>query len=148
MIRLWILVILALLLTPLDGRADTAIIRDGQSGKDKARFTVEIARTAEETERGLMFRREMAQNSGMAFLFDPPRPVAMWMKNTYVPLDILFADASGRIIHIERDMIPLNLTPRGPAVGDVAVALEVPAGSVPRFGIMVQDRLAIFSVRQ
>ena len=55
-----------------------------------------------------MFREEMAQSHGMLFLFDPPRPVAFWMRNTPLPLDLIFLDASGRVLNVIADAVPFS----------------------------------------
>ncbi len=103
-------------------------------------FTVEVARTDAEKSQGLMFRRELAADAGM--LFDwPERPVAkMWMKNTLIPLDMLFIDASGRIVHIAARTVPhsLEIVTAGRRVRAV---LELRGGSADRLDIAVGDRV-------
>ena len=68
-------------------------------------FTIEVATTDQERALGLMFRRSLAENAGMLFLYDRPQPAAMWMKNTLIPLSVAFLDAQGAIINIA-DMQP------------------------------------------
>ncbi|MQX36267.1 DUF192 domain-containing protein [Roseospira navarrensis] len=101
-------------------------------------FTVEIARTRAQRARGLMYRREMAADHGMLFDFDGVRPRAFWMKNTYIPLDILFLEADGRIWSIASDTTPLsedNIVADGP----IRAALELKAGTCRLLGIEPGD---------
>ena len=71
-------------------------------------FVVEVAKTPEEQGRGLMYRREMAPNAGMLFVYPSGGRVTMWMKNTYIPLDMVFIGADGRITHIVERTVPLS----------------------------------------
>jgi len=103
-------------------------------------FTVEVARTDEDRARGLMFRTELAAGAGMLFIFARPAPVVMWMKNTYLPLDMLFIDGERRIVRIAAATTPLSET-RIPSGGPVAAVLEVAAGVAARLGIGVGDRV-------
>jgi uncharacterized membrane protein (UPF0127 family) len=103
-------------------------------------ITVEMAVTPEQLSQGLMFRKTLAQGSGMLFDFGQSRPVSMWMKNTLIPLDMLFIERSGRIIHIEEYTVPGTLEPRGPSQPVLGV-LELPAGSTRRQGIRPGDRV-------
>jgi uncharacterized membrane protein (UPF0127 family) len=103
-------------------------------------FDVEVADTAAERARGLMFRRTLDPEAGMLFDFRPGRPVSMWMKNTLIPLDMLFADATGRIVHIEREAVPETLVSRGPEQ-PVAAVLEIKGGRAGELGIEEGDRI-------
>ncbi len=87
-----------------------------------------------------MWVRQLAPDQGMLFLLDSPRPMTMWMKNTYVPLDMVFADESGRILGIARSTTPLS-TALITSPGNVAAVLEILAGESARRGIAVGDRL-------
>jgi len=109
-------------------------------GGHRTALAVELAATPAQLEQGLMYRRALAPDSGMLFDFGRPRMVAMWMKNTLIPLDMLFLDAGGRIVHIEENAEPGSLQPRGPAQMVLGV-LELPAGSAARFGLRLGDRV-------
>ncbi len=103
-------------------------------------FSVELAVTPDQRARGLMFREEMAPDAGMLFLFDREAPRAFWMKNTYLPLDILFIDRAGRIVSIARDTVPMSETPipsGAPAMG----VLELNAGTTAAMDIAPGDRV-------
>jgi len=96
----------------------------------------EVALTPEEQARGLMFRRSLAPKSGMIFIYTPPQPVSMWMKNTLISLDMLFIDANGRIQRIARRTEPYSerVIPSG---GPVVAVLELAGGAAERLGITV-----------
>ncbi|MBA4489501.1 DUF192 domain-containing protein [Paracoccus sp. S1E-3] len=108
---------------------------------------VEIADDPEERAQGLMNRTSLAENSGMLFIFDAPREAAFWMKNTLIPLDMLFMDAKGVIRHIQASATPLDLTPvPGAAPGDPAperlMVLEIAGGEAARQGLEVGMAMA------
>lgn len=103
-------------------------------------FVVELAETAERQERGLMFRRELAADAGMLFDFGVSRVLTMWMKNTYLPLDMLFIDAGGIVASIARDTEPMSTTIISSKVPARAV-LEINAGAAARLGIRPGDRV-------
>ena len=104
-------------------------------------FTVEVVATDEERAKGLMFRRELPEGRGMLFDFRRERPVAFWMKNTYVPLDMIFIRADGRILRIAENTQPMSesLVPSG---GPVLGVLEVIAGTAKKLGIEPGDRVS------
>ena len=99
---------------------------------------VEIAATDAARRQGLMFREELAQDHGMWFEFETVAPVSMWMKNTYIPLDILFVSERGKIISIAKNTTPLSrrLLASG---GAIKFVLEVNAGFAERHGIRKGD---------
>ena len=101
-------------------------------------FTVEIADTEELRQRGLMFRQRMPENRGMLFDFGQSRPVGMWMKNTYIPLDMLFIRADGTIAYIAENTVPKSLDVVGVNEPVLAV-LELAGGSAKRKGIRTGD---------
>src|SRR2546421_5374076 len=111
-------------------------------------FAVEMASTPEEQAKGLMFRRQLPEGQGMLFDFHKEQPTSFWMKNTYIPLDMIFIRGDGRILRIAENTVPLSeaLVSSG---GPVRAVLEVNAGTARRLGIAPGDRVAhrIFSGR-
>jgi uncharacterized membrane protein (UPF0127 family) len=104
-------------------------------------FSVEMATTEEEKTTGLMYRKELPDGKGMLFDFSPEQQVSMWMKNTYIPLDMIFISADGRILRIAENTEPLStkiISSGGPAKG----VLEVIAGTAQKYGIRPGDRVA------
>jgi uncharacterized membrane protein (UPF0127 family) len=103
-------------------------------------FQVEVMENEEQRARGLMFRREMAADRGMLFDFKQVQPVAFWMKNTYIPLDMIFIDERGEIVNIAENTEPLSerSVPSGKPVLGV---LEVNAGISRKFGFKAGDRV-------
>jgi uncharacterized protein len=102
------------------------------------KFTVEIADSPEEIQQGLMFRESLAPDAGMLFDFGEVRLASMWMKNTLIPLDILFMDAEGTVVAIARNAVPgslRSLTPGTPVRG----VLEIPGGRAKELGIEPGD---------
>jgi uncharacterized protein len=105
------------------------------------RFSVEVARTEQEQERGLMFRTALPKDGGMIFPMDPPRPATFWMKNTPLPLDMIFIRADGTIARIAADTVPysLDLVDSGEPV---AAVLEIAGGAAAAAGIEEGDRVS------
>ncbi|MEA3057936.1 MAG: uncharacterized protein QOF34_751 [Sphingomonadales bacterium] len=103
------------------------------------RFTVEVARTPEQQERGLMFVRSLAGDRGMIFPYDPPQNVAFWMRNTLIPLDMVFIRADGTIARIANARA-LDETPV-PGGEPVAAVLEIRGGRAAELGIAAGDRV-------
>ena len=104
------------------------------------RFAVEIADDAAEREQGLMYRENLAPNAGMLFLYPTEQDVAFWMRNTLIPLDMLFIAADGRIVRIEKSTKPLSETPI-PSGAPVRAALELNGGIADQLGIRQGDRV-------
>ena len=102
-------------------------------------FTVEVAATLQQQETGLMFRRSLQPNEGMIFPYDPPSTVAFWMKNTLIPLDIVFIRADGTIARITRAK-ELDLTPL-PSGEPIVAVLEIRAGRSAELGIREGDKV-------
>lgn len=111
-----------------------------RSGGKTHRFTVEVARSPEEQATGLMNRSELAPDRGMIFPFDPPRDASFWMKNTLIPLDMIFVRSDGTIANIEANTVPLSLEPEYSA-GPVAAVLEIPGGRSAQLGIGAGDKV-------
>jgi hypothetical protein len=122
-------------LQPFD-RETLAIVSDG----NEHRFTVEVARTPAQQSRGLMFRKRMAADAGMLFVHDPPRRAMMWMKNTFIPLDMVFIASDGRIDQIVQRTTPQSLQN---IVSDnpVRAVLELNSGTSARLGFKPGDRV-------
>lgn len=127
----------AVAVASVECRADQAqfLTKDGVR-----RFAVEIADDEAERARGLMYRRELAPDAGMLFIYETARPVSFWMRNTYLPLDLIFMDAAGVIRHIHRNARPFDETPLPGAkpndpAPDRLMVLEIPAGQADRNGL-------------
>lgn len=110
------------------------------SGDHEHRFTVEVARTSEEQATGLMNRSSLAPDRGMIFPFEAPREASFWMKNTLIPLDMIFVRADGTIANIEANTVPLLLQPVYSA-GPVAAVLEIAGGRSAELGIKAGDKV-------
>jgi uncharacterized membrane protein (UPF0127 family) len=110
------------------------------TSKGAARFRVEIADTEPTRERGLMFRKSLRDDQGMLFDFKIPQPVSFWMKNTLIPLDMVFIAADGRIVSIARNATPLSETPI-PSGGEVLGVLEIRGGRAAEIGAEPGDRV-------
>ena len=103
-------------------------------------FSVEMATTEQEKETGLMYRKELADGKGMLFDFSPAQEVSMWMKNTFISLDMIFIRADGRILRIAENTEPQStriISSGGLAKG----VLEVIAGTAKKYGIAPGDRV-------
>lgn len=111
-----------------------------ESATGPHKFHVELATTPAQLEQGLMFRQTLAPDAGMLFDFRQPSPVSMWMKNTFIPLDMLFIDSQGRIINIAERAVPQSLDTITAAAPARAV-LEVNGGTAARLGIRPGDRV-------
>lgn len=107
------------------------------SGKTVHRFTVEVAASPDEQERGLMFRREIAPDRGMIFPYSPPQEVGFWMKNTWIPLDIIFIRSDGTIVRITHAKA-MDLTPL-PSGEPISAVLEIAGGRAAQLGIKEGD---------
>ncbi len=107
-------------------------------------FTVELARTGQEMEMGLMYRTHMEANEGMLFLFPDESPHAMWMKNTLLPLDMLFIDAWGTITSIAARAMPESETVIDSG-GPISSVLELRGGTAEAYGIAAGDKTSLAS---
>jgi uncharacterized protein len=138
------LLVLALLLATLPARAletfTTSELTIRTSGGPQ-KFAIELARTDAQMEQGLMFRRTLAPNAGMLFDFKAPTNVTMWMKNTLIPLDMLFLNDHGRIIDIHERAVPLStdiIAAKAPA----RYVIELNGGTAARLGIKPGDQVS------
>jgi hypothetical protein len=121
-------------------RADLELLVIETADGRTLEFQVEIADTPERRARGLMFRETLATRSGMLFEFPERGPVAFWMKNTPLSLDILFIEADGRIVRIAERTEPFSLRPI-PSRAPVTGVLEVLAGTAETLGLRPGDRV-------
>ncbi len=103
-------------------------------------FNVELAETPAQMSQGLMFRRKLARDAGMLFIYRPPRQAAMWMKNTHIPLDMVFIGTDGRVVKLVERTVPHSLKTVA-SDGPVAAVLELNGGTVSRLGIAPGDRV-------
>lgn len=118
-----------------------------ESGKDTiVRITVEVAKTDEEIQYGMMYRKSMDENRGMLFLMKHERPQSFWMKNTFIPLDIIYINAQYRIVSIQKDAQPLSETSL-PSFEPALYVVEVNAGFCDRHNVKVGDKVHFFHNR-
>jgi uncharacterized membrane protein (UPF0127 family) len=103
-------------------------------------ITVEVARTEQERATGLMFRRSLPEDQGMIFLYPQDGPISMWMKNTYISLDMFFVRADGTIHRIEEHTEPFSERAIS-SEGTVRAVVEMIAGSADRLGIKPGDKV-------
>jgi uncharacterized protein len=115
--------------------------RDEQKAAHHYSFEVWIADTPERAEQGLMFVSDLPANLGMIFPLTPPRVETMWMKNTYIELDMLFIEQSGRVSKILARAAPMSLAPLSSG-GPVAAVLELRGGQAAKLGLRVGDMVA------
>lgn len=114
------------------GCNDTKVELRGPWGQ--AQFSVEVADSPDERAKGLMFRQHLPRSAGMLFRYESPQAASFWMKNTLIPLDMLFADDTGRVRHIAPDAVPQDLTPIRGGPG-ILLVLEINGGLARRMGI-------------
>jgi uncharacterized protein len=133
-----LLVLAASLLTPTQAmRRETLKLLTAQGAQT---IDIEIAETPEEKAQGLMFRTHLDDKSGMLFFYDRPMEITMWMRNTYIPLDMVFIRPNGTVHRIESRTEPLSeniIASRG----DVAACLELAGGAAERLGLKPGDRI-------
>lgn len=129
---------------PAGAESEQVVFKQSQlsisSGSYKFNFNIDVAENFDQRARGLMFRKTMADQNGMLFLFDEKQIVTMWMKNTYIPLDIIFINKAGVILHIAKDAVPESLdiiSSQFPVIS----AFEVNAGLTNRLNIKKGDRI-------
>ena len=110
------------------------------AGGKRHRFEVELALSGAQHTQGLMYRRDLAADAGMLFLYERDGMHSMWMRNTLIPLDMLFIARDGRIVHIAQRTVPGSLDSISPGV-PVRGVLEVNGGTAARLGLQPGDRL-------
>jgi uncharacterized membrane protein (UPF0127 family) len=104
-------------------------------------FRIEVARSEEEKMRGLMHRHSLGERSGMIFVYEADEHLSFWMKDTTLPLDLAFLSRDGEILQVEQ-LKPLSLNPVTSARA-ARYALELPAGTLQRLGVVPGDRVAL-----
>jgi len=104
------------------------------------RFNVELAETPAQMTQGLMFRTSLAPDAGMLFDYKQPTAATMWMRNTLIPLDMLFVDAQGRVVNIHERAVPQSLDVIA-AAAPVRAVIELNGGTAARLGIQPGDRV-------
>ncbi|GIX48189.1 MAG: hypothetical protein KatS3mg131_2400 [Candidatus Tectimicrobiota bacterium] len=117
-----------------------------RAAAELARFAVELADEPEEWRRGLMHRPALPPQGGMLFVFPEAAPRTFWMLNTLIPLDILFADATGRILNIHHHVppcLPPRRCPTYPSAGAAKYVLEIAGGQARALGIAAGDTLQL-----
>lgn len=118
----------------------TGIITITTAASGAHRITVELATDNLQREQGLMYRPSLGRDAGMLFLYPTAQPVQMWMKNTLIPLDMLFIQGDGTIVNIHERAVPQSLETLGSA-GMVRGVLELNGGTVARYGIKPGDHV-------
>jgi uncharacterized membrane protein (UPF0127 family) len=112
------------------------------TGSGSHSFTVELATESGEQAQGLMFRRQLAADRGMLFIYQQPRIISMWMKNTFISLDMVFLDADWRVIRVVERTEPFSTAPissGGPAIA----VLELNAGTARKIGLNRGDQATL-----
>lgn len=136
----WLGAIFLMLCTPAWGGECAPDRADLRGNWGAASFRVELADTEQARAEGLMFREKMPRFSGMLFVYPRPQRASFWMKNTLIPLDMLFMDESGIVLHIHHQAVPGDLTPIDGGKGILAV-LEINGGLAAALKIDVGSQL-------
>ena len=131
-----LVVLLAVAASPALAAAEVMVV----TAKGRFLFTVEVAGTGAQRQQGLQNRKSLAAGAGMLFDFERVQPVAMWMKNTLIALDMLFIDDAGRVVNVAENTVPLSLATI-PSAAPVLAVLEVNAGTARRLGIQPGDQV-------
>ncbi len=137
---------------PSDIKLESVEFPRGTVMVDGTALEVQIADTEPRRVRGLMFQDQLPYDQGMIFVFDRPGPYSLWMLNMQFPLDMIWFDADGRVVHIEQDVQPCKTaleTVTCQSVvpgGDAMYILEVTSGFVETFGVTGDSRLEIISI--
>lgn len=138
LVRAAVLAVLALFALPGLARAEATCATDRldlrwEGGRES--FAVEVADDGDERAQGLMFRTALAPASGMLFVYNGPTHPKFWMKNTLIPLDMIFADVTGTVTRVHADAVPGDLTPIDGGEG-VQFVLEINAGLAGKLGLV------------
>jgi len=124
----------------LDDAFEFTVLEIVNDSGERLAFDVYLAENFEQRRRGLMFVRDMPERTGMLFVYDQDDVHSMWMKNTYIPLDIVFAFSDGSVSSVIHDAVPLTLTSRSSGVA-VRYVLELNGGTARQLGIGSGSRL-------
>ena len=119
-------------------RDGTLTFYDNTSKKMMAQIDIEIADDPDKIETGLMYRRSLPENAGVLFIYKQPQPLSFWMKNTYIPLDVIFIDKDMKIITIHKNVKPLSEDSIESYVESM-YAIEVNAGFCDKYRIQIGD---------
>src|SRR5262249_42843784 len=142
--RIFIMAVLTLTLVAARTQAQPQTFEHDQLAIETAggaeHFAVELAVTSEQRAQGLMFRQRLAADAGMLFLYPASRPISMWMKNTVIPLDMLFIGDDGRILQIAERAIPES-TATISSMEPARSVLDLNGGTAARLKIPVGDRV-------
>jgi len=142
-----LLLYLCLIGLPLVAQAADVMTAQVQTDQGVQRLTLELAQTSEERQRGLMYRQSMPKDHGMWFDLGYEQRASMWMKNTYIPLDILFLNKHQVIMYIEEHTKPHSLE-RITSPTPVRYVLEINAGSAKAFGLKPGQRFQLLQNRE
>ena len=114
-----------------------------QTSNGEATYYVEIADTLPKMQKGLMDRKKLKSDSGMMFIFSKnhPQPIAMWMKNTYISLDMLFLDSNGKIIALAQNTTPMSERLIRPTLKPTSYVVELNAGEIKKHDIKIGDKV-------
>lgn len=110
------------------------------TAKGRHKFNIEMALTDRQQSQGLMFRRSMPADAGMMFDYVRPQIITMWMKNTFIPLDMIFVGIDGRVINVAERTVPQS-TAIVPSSGPARAVIEVNGGTAARLGIKPGDKI-------
>lgn len=125
-------------------RENSDLVQITLKGKNSSvSYFVEIADTAEKAEMGLMWRKSMPQNQGMLFIFPYPSIIKMWMKNTYIPLDMIFFNAQNQVICLRENAVPLDDKNIISCPYPASKVLELNAGEIKGKNIQLGDKLSV-----
>lgn len=111
-----------------------------ESGKEIKSIDIEVKRSPEERNTGMMWRRSMEDSQGMLFIMDRPEPQSFWMRNTYIPLDIIFVDENLKVLNIRANAQPQTLESQ-PSIGDALYVVEVVGGFCEKYGVQAGDEI-------
>ncbi|MBR6409498.1 MAG: DUF192 domain-containing protein [Alphaproteobacteria bacterium] len=114
-----------------------------QTSNGDVTYYVEVADTLPKMQKGLMNRKKLKTDSGMIFIFSKnhPQPIAMWMKNTYISLDMLFLDSNGKIIALEKNTTPMSERLIRPTLKPTSYVVELNAGEIKKHDIKIGDKV-------